>query len=98
MYGQMIYVLLFTIIALLAVIVLQMRLINRSRHEHEQKMEVLRRVIVELAGNSALKNQQLQLSDELMKRLRSANTVLSRDITVLVNEFVETLSAHNLLK
>ncbi|NUY81824.1 hypothetical protein HUK80_13030 [Flavobacterium sp. MAH-1] len=94
----MIYVLLFTIIALLAVIVLQMRLINRSRHEHEQKMEVLRRVIVELAGNSALKNQQLQLSDELMKRLRSANTVLSRDITVLVNEFVETLSAHNLLK
>lgn len=75
-----------------------MRLISRSRHEHEQKMEVLRRVIVELAGNSALKNQQLQLSDELMKRLRSANTVLSRDITVLVNEFVETLSAHNLLK
>lgn len=94
----MIYVLLFTIIALLAVIVLQMRLISRSRHEHEQRMEVLRRVIVELAGNSALKNQQLQLSDELMKRLRSANTVISKDITVLVNEFVETLSAHNLLK
>lgn len=98
MYGQMIYVLLFTVIALLAVVVLQMRQISRSRHEHEQKMEMLRRVIVELAGNSALKNQQLQLSDELMKRLRSANTVLSRDITVLVNEFVETLSAHNLLR
>lgn len=94
----MLYFLIFTIVVLSFVIVLQMTQIRRSRLEHEQKMEVMRQVIVQLAGNSAHKNQQLQLSEELMAKLRSANTVLSQDISGMVNEFVETLSANNLLR
>ncbi|RZJ73536.1 hypothetical protein [Flavobacterium sp.] len=94
----MFYLLLFTITILAAVIVMQMLQIKRARIEHDQKMEVMRQVIVQLASNSAEKSQQLQLSQDLMDKLRSANAVLSQDISGLVNEFVETLASNNLLR
>lgn len=94
----MFYLLVFTIAILAAVIVLQMLQMKRAKLEHEQKMELMREVIVQLASNSAEKSQRLQLSNELMEKLRSANVVLSQDISGLVNEFVETLSVNNMLR
>ena len=94
----MVYFLILTILILTAVVVYQMIQLRNSRLQHEQKMEILREVILELAANSSAKKRQLELSDELMAKLRSANAALSQEIAAMVSEFVETLSMNNLLR
>lgn len=94
----MIYILAITILLLMGVIVFQMALFARSRRRHEQKMEVLRQVVVELANSNAERQHQVRLSDELLQKLRKANVAISHDIASMVKDFVDTLSRNDLLE
>lgn len=92
------YVLAFTIVVLLGVIVFQILLLRRSQRQHEQRMEVLREVIVQLANSNSAREKQVKVSDELMQKLRSVNVILSQDISAMVKDFVATLHANDLIK
>ncbi|RZJ66367.1 MAG: hypothetical protein EOO50_09840 [Flavobacterium sp.] len=94
----MMYVLAFTIVVLLGVIVFQILLLRRSQRQHEQRMEVLREVIVQLANSNSAREKQVKVSDELMQKLRSVNVILSQDISAMVKDFVATLHANDLIK
>lgn len=94
----MMYILAVTTLLLAGVIVFQMALFAKSRRRHEQKMEVLRQVIAELASSNTERQQQLRLSDELLRKLRKANVTISHDIASMVKDFVDTLSRNDLLK
>lgn len=94
----MMYLLSITTVVLLGVVIFQLALFKKTQRRHEQKMDVLRQVIVEMARSSSQREEQVRISDELLQQLRSANNVISEDISGLVTEFVSTLQANNLLR
>lgn len=95
LYVGMVYLLSITLFALASVIVFLMVHISRAHREHERKMQALRQTVLKLSSGSDERKHQLMLSEELMRKLRSANDTLGRDLVALVSECVEMASGRN---
>lgn len=94
----MIYILSFTIFALIGAIVYLSISLRKSRKSHLKKMETLQKMIVQLVASQNAQSDHIRLSENLKEKLHSANTTLSHDILTMMREFIEVLSKNNLLK
>ncbi|WP_309642633.1 hypothetical protein [Flavobacterium sp.] len=70
----------------------------REQKTFQQKMHLLQNKIVECNQKSLLQNNQMQLTDELEKTLKTNKATLSDAIFHLHYDLFELLSQNNLLK
>ena len=70
----------------------------REEKTFQQKMHVLQNKIVECNQKALLQNNQIQLTDELEKTLKTNKATLSDAIFHLHYDLFELLSQNNLLK
>jgi uncharacterized protein YoxC len=84
------------ILALLTILflVLIIYLINRIQQDRDKfnsRIKILEEFILQLSNEQELQNNQLQLSEELKKKLTHINSVLNKDIYEINFKLVEEL-------
>lgn len=75
----------------LGIIIYLLNKIQVDRLKYSSKIKELKDFIVHLNNEQQIQNNQLQLSEELKKRLAHINSVLSKDIYDLNFKLVEEL-------
>ena len=89
------------LILFLAFIVVTVYLVQqcyREQKKFKQKMHVLQNKVVECSQKTLLQNNQIQLTEELEKTLKTNKALLSDAIFQLHYDIFELLSQNNLLK
>lgn len=80
------------------VICFQARSLRKARMEHQRKMRLLHNMISQLSAKANLMAGQVALAEVVLVDLRMASQAISKDIGTLINDSVETLAQHQLLK
>lgn len=93
----MIYVLI-AIIVLLSIAMVYISIdFKRAKHIHEEKVNELNFVIVQLLDSQKDQIGKLKLSDELKEKLKKAREIIDRDFIAMQFDSIKTLSENNLL-
>ena len=93
----MIYLLITIIVLLCLTIVVLSINFRREQLSHNEKVNELHDVIVQLTLDSEQRLTQLKISDELRQKLHSAREKIDRDVLALQHDFIETLFKNNLI-
>lgn len=64
----------------------------KDKKKFQEKVTYLENIIVEISKEQVLKNNQLQLSDDLRQKIKTINSVLNKDIFDLNYELFDQLS------
>jgi hypothetical protein len=78
-------------ILFLGIIIYLLNKIQEDKLKYLSRMKVLEDFIVQISNEQQVQSNQLQLSDELKKKLVHINSVLSKDIYDLNYKLVEEL-------
>jgi len=94
----MIMILIAVISALVAAIVYLNVRFYKEKKMFKVKVETLQQIIVEISQKQNGQLGQIKLSNELHKKMKSVNAILSDDVFKLNYELFEMLDQNNLLK
>jgi len=92
------YVLSVTVLLLVAIIVKLAIGSRKLQRSHDQKMLLMKQMMVHLLENQDAQSTKIRLSEELKDRLQQANRSLSNEIVAMMHDFIETLTQNDLLK
>jgi hypothetical protein len=85
-----------TLVLIYVVIKLNIQFYNEKK-SFKKKMEILGEIIVQISKDKSGKHNQIKLSEELDRKLKTINTSLGSDIFELNKELFQILSKNNLV-
>lgn len=96
-FRRMIYLLIAIIVFLCLTIVVLSVNFRKAQLSHNQKINELQYLVVQLSADGDNTLSKLKMSDDLREKLHFAREKIDRDLMLMQHGFIETLSKNNLI-